>query len=150
MVKEYKFLLRKIKSRIVTEEAAFKKKRLFASKLYLNLRKKLVKCWIWSHSSLWYWKSDTSESWSETSGKFWNLMLQKDGEDQLVGSCERWRSITNSHGGKDYPAYNKRKAGRKANSIGHMLHRNCLLKHVIEGHIKEKVWQEDEEEDVNS
>jgi hypothetical protein len=28
---------------------------------------------------------------------------------------------------------------RKANWIGHMLHRNCLLKHVIEGKIKERV-----------
>jgi hypothetical protein len=25
--------------------------------------------------------------------------------------------------------------GRKANWIGHILHRNCLLKHVIEGKI---------------
>jgi hypothetical protein len=28
---------------------------------------------------------------------------------------------------------------RKANSIGHILRRNCLLKHVIEGQIKEKM-----------
>jgi len=26
---------------------------------------------------------------------------------------------------------------RKANCIGHILHRNCLLNHVIEGKIKE-------------
>jgi len=44
MVKEYRFLLRKIKSRIVTKKAALNKKTLFASKLDLNLRKKLVKC----------------------------------------------------------------------------------------------------------
>ena len=25
---------------------------------------------------------------------------------------------------------------RKANWIGHILHKNCLLKHVIEGHIE--------------
>jgi hypothetical protein len=38
-----------IKSRIATAKAAFnKKKTLFASKLDLNLRKKLVKCYIWS------------------------------------------------------------------------------------------------------
>jgi hypothetical protein len=28
-----------------------------------------------------------------------------------------------------------KKKGRKANLIGHVLHRNCLLKHAIEGKI---------------
>ena len=38
-----------IKSRIAMEKAAFnKKKTLFTSKLDLKLRKKLVKCYIWS------------------------------------------------------------------------------------------------------
>jgi hypothetical protein len=38
-----------IKSRVVMEKAAFdKKKALFTSKFDLNLRKKLVKCCIWS------------------------------------------------------------------------------------------------------
>ena len=38
-----------IKSRIAMAKAAFnKKKNLFTSKLDLNLRKKLVKCYIWS------------------------------------------------------------------------------------------------------
>ena len=38
-----------IKSSIAMEKAAFnKKKTLFTSKLDLNLRKKLVKCYIWS------------------------------------------------------------------------------------------------------
>jgi hypothetical protein len=40
---------REIKSRIVMAKAAFnKKKTLFTNKLDLNLRKKLVKCYIWS------------------------------------------------------------------------------------------------------
>jgi len=39
----------KIKSRIAMAKAAFnKKKNLFTSKLDLNLRKKLVKCYVWS------------------------------------------------------------------------------------------------------
>jgi hypothetical protein len=38
-----------IKSRIVMAKAAFdKKKALFTNKLDLNLRKTLVKCYIWS------------------------------------------------------------------------------------------------------
>ena len=38
-----------IKSRVAMVKAAFnKKKNLFTSKLDLNLRKKLVKCYVWS------------------------------------------------------------------------------------------------------
>jgi hypothetical protein len=37
-------------------------------------------------------------------------------------------------GGKEYPTYNK----TKANWNGHILHRNCLLKHVIEGQTEGK------------
>jgi hypothetical protein len=41
--------IREIKSRTSTAKATFnKKKTLFASKLDLNLRKKLVKCYIWN------------------------------------------------------------------------------------------------------
>jgi hypothetical protein len=41
--------IREIKSRIAMAKAAFnKKKNLFTSTLDLNLRKKLVKCYIWS------------------------------------------------------------------------------------------------------
>jgi hypothetical protein len=39
---------REIKFRTATAKAAFKKKTLFTSKLDLNLRRKLVKCQIWS------------------------------------------------------------------------------------------------------
>jgi len=39
---------REIKSRIVMSKAAFKKKKLFTSKLDVNLKNKLVKCCIWS------------------------------------------------------------------------------------------------------
>jgi len=37
-----------MKSRIAMAKAAFNKKTLFASKLDLNLRRKLVKCYIWN------------------------------------------------------------------------------------------------------
>jgi hypothetical protein len=39
--------------------------------------------------------------------------------------------IDKSQGGEEYPAYKKKR--RKANWIDHILRRNCLLKHVIEG-----------------
>jgi hypothetical protein len=43
-----------IKSRIAMEKAAFNKKMaLFASKMDFELRKKLVKCYIWSIAEIW-------------------------------------------------------------------------------------------------
>jgi hypothetical protein len=40
---------------------------------------------------------------------------------------------------------------RKANSIGHIWHMTCLLKHIIEGKIEERIQaMKDEEEHVNS
>jgi hypothetical protein len=54
---------RKIKSRIAMARAAFNKKILFPSKLELNLRRKLVTCYIWSTAlygaEMWtFWKED--------------------------------------------------------------------------------------------
>jgi hypothetical protein len=42
-----------------------------------------------------------------------------------------------SHGGKKYPTYKKKR--RKSNWTGHILRRNCLLKHVTEGKIEGRI-----------
>jgi hypothetical protein len=48
MIKYYVKSTREIKSRIsMAKEVVNKEKALFTIKLYLNLRKKLVKCYIW-------------------------------------------------------------------------------------------------------
>ena len=59
-------------------------------------------------------------------------MPEKDGEDQLDRSCEKRRSVirVNEQGNI---LHEIRK--RKANWIGRILRRNCLLKQVIEGKI---------------
>jgi hypothetical protein len=41
----------------------------------------------------------------------WNVVLKKDGADQLDRSCEKWRSITQSEGGEEYRTYSKKKEG---------------------------------------
>ena len=41
--------------------------------------------------------------------------------------------LKKSVGGEEYPTNNKR---RKSNWTGHILHRNCLLKRVVEGKIE--------------
>jgi len=80
---------REIKSRIALAKAAFsKKKTLFTSKFDLNLRKKLIKCYIWSMA---FYGAETwtlrtaDEKYLES---FEMLMMEKDGEDQLDRSCE--------------------------------------------------------------
>jgi hypothetical protein len=64
-----------IKCGIATAKAAFNGKRaLFSNTLDLELRKKIVKCYIWSIAS---------GSRSETPGKFRNVVLEENGKDQL-------------------------------------------------------------------
>ena len=123
-----------IKSRIAMAKAAFsKKKTLFTSKLDLNLRKKLIKCYIWSMAlygaetwtlraadqkylesfEMWCWRRMEKISWTD----------HVRNEEVLLRVNEQ-RNIL----------HKIRK--RKANWIGHILRRNCLVKQVIEGKIK--------------
>jgi hypothetical protein len=48
----------------------------------------------------------------------------------------RSEEVLQGQGGEVYPTQNKKK---KANCIGHILHRNCLVKHVIEGTIARRI-----------
>jgi hypothetical protein len=63
------------------------------------------------------------------SGKPLTLVLEKYG-DQLDRSCEK-RNTAFSLGGKDI-LHTRTTKRSKANWIGHILIRNCLLKHFIE------------------
>ena len=82
------------------------------------------------HGFVWCWNVDASGSRSEIPGRFRNVVLEKDEEDQLYRSCEKWRSVNEQRN----ILHEIRK--RKANWIGHILRRNCLLHNVIEGKIK--------------
>jgi len=53
---------------------------------------------------------DTAENRSEMPWKL-NVVLKKDGEDQLEWSCEKRKSITKHQGGKECLTYNKQKKG---------------------------------------
>jgi hypothetical protein len=101
--------------------------------LELNLRKKLVKCYIWSIAlcgaetwtlrivdqkylesfEMWCWRRMEKISWTERVRNEEVLHRVKE-ERNIVHTIKR----------------------RKANWIGHILRRNCLLKHVIERNIK--------------
>jgi len=123
-----------IKSGIAMAKAAFNKRRaLFTSTLDSKLRKKLVKCYIWSialygaetwtlravdqkhleSSEMWCWRRMEKISWTD----------HVKNEEVLLGLKEQ-RNILH----KIWK--------RKANWIGHILRINCLLQRVIEGKIK--------------
>jgi len=124
----------KIKCRIPMAKSAFNKKRvLFTNILYLELRKKPVKCYIWSialHGAetwtlrtldqkhlesfeIWYWRRMKTISWTDHVRNKEVLLRVKEQGNILHEISER-----------------------KANWIGHILRRNCLLQRVIEGKIK--------------
>jgi len=44
-------------------------------------------------------------------GKFGNVVPEKDGEDELDQSHEKWSSVTNSQGGEEHPTNNEKKEG---------------------------------------
>jgi hypothetical protein len=78
---------------------------------------------------------DTSESRSEVSGEFGNVVLEKNGEDQLDRSCEKCEVLHRVKEERNILHTIKR---RKTNWIGHILRRNCLLKHVTEGKLERR------------
>jgi hypothetical protein len=108
--------------------AAFNKKRgHFTSKMDLELRKKLVKCYIWSIAlydvetctfrvvdqnlgsfEMWYWRRMEKISWTDH---------VRNGEALL--RVKKQRNILHEI------------SKRKGNWIGHILRRNCLLRQVI-------------------
>ena len=120
-----------IKSRIAMAKAAFnKKKNLFTSKLDLNLGKRLVRCCVWSialyGAETWAlratdWKHQESFQmwcWRRMEKISWTNHVRH--EEVLLRVNEK-RNILHEI------------IKRKANWIGHILRRNCLLKQVIEG-----------------
>jgi len=123
-----------IKCRIAMAKTAFNKKRaLFTSTLDLELRKKLVKCYVWSIAlygaetwtlravdqkhlesfEMWCWRRMENISWTD----------HVRNEDVLLRVKEQ-RNILHEKG------------KRKANWIGHILRRNCLLQLVTKGNIQ--------------
>jgi hypothetical protein len=77
-----------------------------------------------------------------------NVVLERDGEDQLEQSYEKWRSVTKSQLEKENPTNNKKK--RKANWFSRILLRNCLKNTLLkESNTEGKKRWEDEEEDLS-
>jgi hypothetical protein len=120
-------------ARIAMVKAAFnKKKTLFISKLDLELRKKLLKCYIWRIAlygvenwtlrklyqkylesfEMWCWRRMEKKSW-----------MDRVNNEVVFHRVKEERNILHTI------------RGRKASWIGNILRRNCLLSHIIEGKI---------------
>ena len=115
-------------------KAAFKKKRaVLTSTLDLELRKKLVKCYIWStalygaetstlraadhkHLEMWCWRRMEIISWTDHVRNE-EVLLRVNEQRNILQEISK----------------------RKANWVGHILRRNCLLQRVTEGEIKEGI-----------
>jgi hypothetical protein len=101
---------REIKSRIgMAKTAIHKKKNLFTSKLDLNLRKKLVKCYIWSialdGAETWTFR-DVDQKYLESFEMWCWRRLEK------ISWTDRVRNEEVLHSqGQEYPTYNKKKKG---------------------------------------
>ncbi|PNF33748.1 hypothetical protein B7P43_G11228, partial [Cryptotermes secundus] len=126
-----------IRSRIAMAKAAFNKKKiLFTSKLDLNLRKKLVKCYIWSIAlygaetwtlravdqkhlesfEMWCWRKMEKINWTDYVRNE-EVLIRVSEQRNILHEIRRW----------------------KANCIGHILCCKCLLKEVIEGKIEGQI-----------
>ena len=115
-------------------KVAFNKKRvLFSSTLDLELRKKLVKCYIWSIALY------GAETWTL------RAIDQKHLESCEMWCCRRMEKISWTDHVRNEEVLlrvNEQRnilheiSKQKANWIGHILCRNCLLQRVIEGKIK--------------
>ena len=99
-----------------------------------KLKKKLVKCYILS-TVLWGAETGHFGKKIRNTWKFCSVVLENDGKHQLDRSCEKWRSITKSKGGKNLQAINR----RKVNWIGYIFRMTCFLNHVTEEKIEGRI-----------
>jgi hypothetical protein len=117
-------------------KAAFnRKKTIFTSKLHYNLKNKPVKFYIWSVAS---WGAET---W--TLRKVYHKYLENFEmccwrRMETISCTDRLENEEVMHRVKERNMVHKIKR-RKADCIGHILRRNCLLKHVIEDNIAGRV-----------
>jgi len=115
-------------------KAAFNKKRtLFTSTLDLELRKKLVKCYAWSialyGSETWTLRTVDQKRLESFEMWCWRRM-------EKISWTDHMRNKTVLLRVKEQKNILHEIRKRKANWIGHILRRNCLLQRVTEGKIQ--------------
>jgi len=115
-------------------KAAFNKKRaLFTGTLDLKLRTKLVKCYIWSTAlygaETWTIRAVDQKHLESFEMWCWRRM-------EKISSIDHLRNEEVLLRVKEQRNILHEISKRKADWIGHIVRRNCLLQRVIEGKIK--------------
>jgi hypothetical protein len=123
-----------IKCRIALGKAAFNNKRtLFTGTLDLEMRKKLVKYYIWNiavyGAESWMLRALDQEHLESFEMCCWRRMEKTSWTDRVRNEEVLLRI-------KGQRIILRGISKRKANWIGHIFHRNCFLQRVIEGKIK--------------
>jgi hypothetical protein len=123
-----------IKSSIAMAKAAFNKKRaIFTSTLYFKLRTKLIKCYIWSialyGAETWKLRAIDQKQLKRFEMLCWKRM-------EKIGWTDHVRNEEVLLRVKEQRNILHEISKRKANWIGHILRRNCLLQRVIKGRTK--------------
>jgi hypothetical protein len=101
----------------------------------LNLRKKLIKCYIWSIALY------GAETWTlrKVDQKYLESFETWCWRRMEISWTDRVRNEEVLHTVKEKRNIVHTIKRRKVNWIGHILHRNCLLKHVIEGKLDGRI-----------
>jgi hypothetical protein len=128
---------REIKSRIAMAKAAFnKEKTVFTRKLDLNLRNKLVKCYIWIialyGAEMWTFRKVDQKYLESFEMWCWRRM-------EKFSWTDRVRNEEVLHRVQEERNILRKIKRRKDNWIGHILRRNCLVKYVIEGKLEGRI-----------
>jgi hypothetical protein len=100
--------------------------------LELNLKKKLLNCYIWKvakYDAEKWTLQKTGQIHLESSEMCWRRM-------EKIGWTDRVRNEDVLHIVKEERNIIHTVKGKKVDWIGHILRRNCLLKYVIEGKIE--------------
>jgi hypothetical protein len=122
-----------MKSRIGMAKPAFYKEKAFTSKMDLELRKKLVKCYIWSitlyGAENWTLRAVDQKHLESFEMCCWRRM-EKIGWTDHVRNKEVLLRV------KEQRNILHEISKRKTNWIGRILRRNCLIQNLIEGKIK--------------
>ena len=119
---------RRINSRIVVAQAALNNKNNNSPANW----KERMKCYIWNTVSM-LLRVGHFRKYIRNPWKFWNVVLEKDGEDKLGRSCENEEIL---HRVKENRSFLHKRKWRKANWNCHILPKNFFLKHIIEGKIQ--------------
>ena len=119
------------KSKIPLAKAGFQQEACFNQQI--GYSRKELKQYCIAVTFTWCWNLRISETRPHIPRKFWNVALKKDGEDQLDRSYERW-SVAKGQEEREHKM--KR---RKADWFGHIFRRNCLVQHVVDGKVEERI-----------